>query len=97
MIAARHDARPHPIVERQPAVLDPIGEVDVRQSPRRAVGERRQRQVVRRDETEGPPLQQVEDDGRRPLLAIHRVGSLEYLVNEKEQGRLAACQLDHLP
>ncbi len=70
-----------------------ILEVDVRHA-RIGLRDLGQRKVVRRDEADGPRLEQRADDGLGPDPAIVGVRTVEHLVEEEERRPLAARQVD---
>ena len=93
-VAALDDSRPHLVVEYHRAGFDAIFEMHVRgggAERRRQLG---QREVVGGDQTDGAAADQRPYNRFGSNPPVVRVGAVEDLVEQKQDRRLAAGQID---
>ena len=92
----RNDSWTHSIIEQHFAVLEPVFEVDVLDLGRESVADLGQGQVVGRYKADRAQIDQAADDRFGPDASIVRVGAVEQLVEQEEQGEWSAGAHDDL-
>jgi len=82
-----HHTRVDPIIECHRAVSKLIFEVYVGGPRTKKIRDLGQGKIVRRDQPEGPSLEQITQDDLGPNAAVVRVGSLKKFVKQEEKRR----------
>ena len=86
----------HVVIEGHGAVLELVLKVYVGRPIAEMVGDLGQCEVVRRDQTDGPQIDESGQHGLGANASIVGIGALEKLIEKKQERRLAAGQIDEL-